>query len=136
MIKKYNFIPEHQISKASSANEFTVSIIKAMSIYISKFDVDMFELDKKVIRIYADIPNKTIAWKEIKNGNLDVLKDVRQFNKNPVNGNILLGVNKILKQMGFTKEMLPITNIPVTEYKDTMLEGTLKVIDLKTYLKK
>jgi len=133
-IKKYNFLPEHQLnsSEGDSAG-YSVHITKNQTIYFSPFIVKMWGLDKKIVRIYADITNKTIAWKEITNGDLSVLKNVRQLNSKKESNSVVLSVSKILSQMGITKEMLPIKNVPVSEYTDSLIEGRLRLIDLRNY---
>lgn len=136
MKKKYNFIPEHQIkSSTESSSEFSVSINKMMNLYISPFDVGIWNLDKKIVRFYADLENKTIAWKEITGGSMGDLQNVRQLSINKESGAILVGLTRLLKSMGVTKEMLPFKKIPVTKYKDSQIEGELNVIDLKDYAK-
>lgn len=134
--KKYNFLPEHQLkTPAKDVSEYSVTITSAMGIHFPKFVVSVWGLDKKVVRLYADISSKTIAWKEVKGGNTSELKDVRQLTTNKLNGTILVGVGKLLKQMGITKDMLPMRNVPVNTYKDSLLEGDLKIIDLRNYAK-
>lgn len=54
------------------------------------------------------------------------------FIKNPVSGAVLVSVSKLLKLLKVSH--LPIKNIPVTEYKDT-LAGTFHVVDLRSYSK-
>lgn len=132
--KKYNFIPEHQLKEKEEKSEFTVTITTNSLIYIKPFDVDMWELNGKTIRLYADVENKTIAWKEVRGGQLKELENVRVLSKQPAN-QIIISVTKILKQMGVNKEMLPIKKIPVTEYKDALVDEVFKVIDLREYVK-
>ena len=134
--KKYNFIPEHQLKETTKdSSEFTVTVTASGGIQFSKFVVGVWELNKKVIRVYADIENKTVGWKDVSNGNLSSLKNIRQLNANKDNGMILLSVGKMLKQMGITKEMLPFKKVPVTSYLDPMIEGEIKLIDLRNYAK-
>lgn len=132
--KKYNFIPEHQLGGADEGSGFSVSITSSMCIFFAKFTVDMYGLDKKFVRIYADIANRTIAWREVKGSNLESFKDIRQLGKNSKTGAMTISVAKILKKMGLTRDMLPLKNIPVTEYADSLMEGKLKVIDLKNLI--
>lgn len=133
--KKYTFIPESQLKASAEQTVFSVTITKSLSLYIAKFDVDMYNLNKKVVRIYADIANKTIAWKEIKEGSLKDLKDVRTLNTNPVSGAVLISVGKLLNQMGIDKSLMPIRNIPVTVYKDTLVDQPFNVVDLRPFIK-
>ncbi len=132
--KKYNFIPEHQIKEDLEQSDFSVTINKTFNIYFSPFDVGMYELAGKTIRIYADVGNKTIAWKEITAGPLHELENVRQFKKGEM-GQVTISVTKILRKMGVTKEMLPFKKIPVIDYKDTLIDGKFNVIDLRDYIK-
>ncbi len=94
----------------------------------------MYSLDGKTVRIYADIENKTIAWKEIKGGSLSELKNIRQFKKGEM-GQVTVSLGKLLMKMGVKKEMLPFRKIPISDYKDTLVDETFKVIDLKDYIK-
>lgn len=132
--KKYNFIPEHQLKDIEGESEFTVTINKTFNVYFSPFDVNMFGLDGKTIRIYVDMENKTVAWKEVRGGGLSELKNIRQFKKGGM-GQATISLTKILKKLGVTKEMLPFKNIPVVDYKDTLVDDVFKVIDLKDYIK-
>lgn len=133
--KKYNFIPEHQLNTVGEPTEYSVTINKIMNLYLSPFIVKMWGLDKKVVRFYVDVPNKSIAWTEVTGGDLSTLKNVRQMNINKENGNVTLSISKMLKQLSVTKDMLPFKHIPVTTYKDSLIEGDLKVMDLRPYFK-
>lgn len=129
--KKYNFIPEHQLNQDDS-NElgYSVSITKAGMLYFSGFVSKMYELDGKIIRLYADKEKKSIAWKEIKEGDLSILKNVRKLNIEPTNNNIQIGIGKLLKAIGIEKDKLPIKKIPVTQYNDALEKLEFSVIDL------
>ncbi len=131
-LKKYTFVPEHQIASSKEQSPFTVSITKTSSIYFSKFDVDMYDLNKKVIRLYADLHAKTIAWKEIEKGTFEDLKNTRTLAVNPTSGAIVLSIKKLLEKIGVTITK-PIKDIPVIEYNDTLV-GKFHVIDLKKYV--
>ncbi len=135
-IKKYNFIPEHQVGENEESAGFTVSINKAGILYISGFNVKMFGLENKIVRFYADVPNKSIAFKEIKGGNIEILKNVRKLNPNLSSGGLVqLSIAKLVKKLGIENKQLPMRNVPVTEYKDTMVDEVFHVIDLRNHLK-
>ena len=134
--KKYNFIPEHQIgTEGAVSNGFAVTITKGMCIYFNPFDISMYDLDGKFIKVFADMQNKTLSWKEVTGGDISVLENVRQLKVSKLNGNILVGISRILKRMGITKEMLPFKNVPVTRYSESLSEGEFNVIDLRNHIK-
>ncbi len=139
--KKYNFVPEHQLNiDSSEQSDYTVTINKMSMLYFQTFVVKMFELKGKVIRLYADVANKSIAWTEVTSGkDISALENVRMIKvaqlKGIDQGFAVLSVRRILKQLGITKEMLPFKNIKVTTYKDSLIEGDLNVLDLRPYIK-
>lgn len=133
--RKYTFIAENQLNSFEESSEYSVTITKTGSIYFNTFICKMFELDKKFVRLYADIEKKTIAWREIKDGSIETIKGLRQLKVNKDNENCMLMVNKLLEKIGITKEMLPIKKIPVTKYQDYLEKTEYNVIDLKEYVK-
>ena len=135
MIKKFNFIPEAQLNQEPSESEgYSVRITKEGSIYFSSSVVKMFDLEGKIIRFYADTEKKSIAWTEVKNGDLSILKGVRVMKPTtPESKFVILGIGKLLKNIGITKEMLPVRYIPVTTYKDLLVAEPFSVIDLKPH---
>lgn len=136
MTKKYNFVPEHQLNTSPSASQFSVSITASSFLYISKFDVSMYALKGKIVRFYADTHAKTIAWKEVSEGSLEDIKNVRTFTPNPASGAVVISIAKLLSAIGIPKDRLPLKAIPVTTYKDTLVDKPFSVIDLSTYIKK
>jgi len=132
--KKYNFIPEHQLNSDDN-NEmgYNVNITKTGMLYFSGFVARMYELDGKIIRLYADKEKKSIAWTEIKEGDLSILKNVRKLKIEPTNNNIQIGIGKLLKAIGIETDRLPLKNVPVTQYKDTLVQNEFSVIDLHRY---
>ncbi len=134
--KKYHFIPEHQLNTSENDDAgYTVNINSNGTLYFSPFVVKVYGLKDKIIRLYADTEKKSIAWTEIKGGDLSVLKNVRQMKVNPQNENIVIMVTKILKQLGVTKDMLPMKKVPVTTYIDSFIQEELHVLDLRNYVK-
>lgn len=137
MQKKYNFVPESQLNKDTNGSEFQVNINRNGCIYFGSDIVRIYDLENKVIRLYADIEKKSIAWIEIKNGNLSTLENVRVLKKNnPKVDCIVIMITKLLKSLGIEKTMLPFKNISVTTYKDNLIEGSFHVLDLSDYIKK
>jgi|SRR5579872_524164 len=134
MLKKYSFIPEHQLGEmVDTSAAFIVSVNKNGTIYFSPFVARIYDLEDKIVRLYADVEKKTIAWTEIKEGNLNTLKNVRQLKLNSKSKAIVIMVNKLLKKIGIEKSMLPIKNVPVTIYKDILVQDDFHVIDLSKY---
>lgn len=135
--KKYNFIPEHQLnSDDNDETGYSVNISKANMLYFSGFVAKIYGLDGKIIRMYADKEKKSIAWTEIKEGDLSILKNIRKLKVDTANNNIQIGIGKMLKHIGISIDKLPLKNIPVTQYKDTLVQGVFNVIDLSDYNKK
>ncbi len=133
MLKKYNFIPENQLNEEIDSVGLTVSIGKNQNLIFGVDITKLYELDKKVVRLYADIEKKSIAYTEIKEGDISVLKNIRVLKKLD-SGIIVLMIKKILRQLGITKEMLPFKKIPVTIYKDQLLSKEFYVLDIKEYI--
>jgi len=132
---KYNFIPEHQLGDGPGTDTgFRVTIQKTSTIYFSPFTLKVYDFDKKYIRMFADIPNKSISFHLVTGGNLDSIKNIRRINSS-TNGSALLSIKKILEKMGVTSEMLPIKNIPVTTYQGPLDVEQFYVIDLRNYVK-
>lgn len=132
---KYNFIPEHQLDVVeNNGTGFVITLQKTSSIYFNPFSLRIYELNGKYVRIFADIPNKTISFRIVTGGNLDSIKNIRRINKSS-NGSALLSVKKILNLMSITPEMLPMKNVPVTTYQGQLDEEPYYVIDLRDYVK-
>ncbi len=136
-LKKYNFIPEHQLSTEdeNDSSGFTVNINSNATLYINGFDAKMYDLDGAIVRFYGDVVTKSISWKVIKGGNLDTLKNLRQLKTNPHNNAMVVSISTLLEKIGVTKDMLPLKKVPVTEYRDTMVDEVFQVVDIGKYLK-
>lgn len=132
---KYNFIPEHQLGNTDeSSTGIEVTITKQSCIYFGTFLINLYELNGKYVRIFADIPNKSISWREVKGGNLDSIKNIRKISVN-TQGTAVLSIKKILEKMGIDVKKLPIKRIPVTTYQGALDEEPHYVIDLRAYVK-
>src|SRR5574343_834375 len=130
---KYNFIPEHQLNNLdSSASGIDVTITKQSCIYFSTFVIGLYELKGKYVRIFADIPNKSISWREVKGGNLESIKNIRKISVS-TQGNAVLSVKKILEKMDLNLKNLPFKKVPVTKYQGPLDEEPFYVIDLRAY---
>lgn len=133
MLKKYNFVPENQLNKEINEIGLSVTLGKNFNLVFGVDITRLYELDKKVIRLYADIEKKCIAWTEIKEGDISVLKNVRVL-KELESGIVILMIRKVISNFGITKEMLPFKKIQVTTYKDQLLDKEFFVLDLKDYI--
>lgn len=132
---KYNFIPEHQLGDDPSTDTgVKITIQKTSSLYFSPFTLRIYELNGKYVRMFADIPNKSISFHEVTGGNLESMKNIRRINANS-SGTAILSVKKILEKMGVTSDMLPIKNIPVNTYQGPLDAEQFYVIDLRDYVK-
>jgi len=130
---KYNFIPEHQLNNFDdSASGIEVTITKQACIYFSTFVIGLYEMKGKYVRIFADIPNKSISWREVKGGNLDSIKNIRKITVN-TQGTAVLSVKKILEKMELNLKDLPFKRVPVTKYQGALDEEPYYVIDLRNY---
>ncbi len=101
---KFSFVPERQIGKESDDIGYTVSITKQGCILFTSAVVRIYDLDKKFIRIFADIEKRAVGWSIVENiEGLESLKDVRQLNKNVKSGIIVVSVKKLLQKIGIEK---------------------------------
>lgn len=134
--KKYNLIPLHQANTQKIDSPYLVTIHRTGSLYFSKFDVAMYALDKKILKFFIDVPNKTIAWKVFEEGSIGDLKHCRKLTYTKSNGSCTVSIKKILKIFGISDTQLPLKNIPVEQYTDGLLGDKFELIDLKKYLTK
>ena len=102
---KFNFVPERQLEEnRHKSSFFTASIGPKEMIFFNKEYCNVYELDNKFVRFYANISKRTIAWKIIegKTDLKDELSDSRKLKANKV-GMIMSSITKILSSVGWQK---------------------------------
>jgi hypothetical protein len=119
MKPKFNFIAERQINKEKADNSFRVNLYPNGTIIFSKFDVEMFDLDGKKMRLYGDVEHRSIAWQLIEGDTtLEALDDSRHLKKS-AGGNIIVSVRKLLRKIG-VEEKVSFKDLPVKTYESAM----------------
>lgn len=126
---KFNFVPERQIGKESSYGSYRVSIFKNGTIYFKEDVINVYELDGKYMKLFADVDKKIIGWSIIENKtDLSELNEARLMKKN-VNGVITITIGKLLKKLGIDKkESFP--NLEVKRYKSPLLAHDIFYVEL------
>lgn len=130
---KFNFIEEKQIDKVQQDTGFYVTVMKTCSIYFPKEMVNVFDMDKMIIKLYADTEKKVLGWKFFKKGDLHDLKGIRQLKVNNTTGAMVVMVNKLLNKLGINKDNIldHIGRKKIQVYKSSYFDGEMYYIDLK-----
>lgn len=112
----FTFVPETQLTSRSSDPEFRVTITQSGMLYIPREVIEIYDLDKKYFKFYADVQKKAIAWKYFSEGDLGELQKIRKIGITP-NGAGQISINKLLSAIGVKDLIGSISDIPVRTYK-------------------
>ncbi len=126
---KFNFIPEHQLNKKGlETYQFVVTIAKTGTIIFNCSDVRMYDLGGKFIKLFADTEKKIIGWSIISGKtDLEEIENSREL-KVSVNGNIVIGIRKLLKAMDI--EIKDTKRVPVNKYVSSLYKDEIYYIEL------
>lgn len=117
---KFNFVPERQLGEVEANSPFRVSIYKAGTLVFPTDAVDIYELDTKFIRLFADKEKRSIGWSILEGGtNLEELNDARKLVKT-ANGNIIVSIRKLLNKIGIEDFEDGWKNLNVSIYKSSL----------------
>lgn len=131
---KFSFIPERQINKPQEAKQYTVSIYSNGLMAFNAETLNIYELENKSIKIFADIEKKSIGWSVIEGKtSLDDLNDAHQLTKN-VNGCATVSVMKILRKMGIDSGV-KFSKLPVKVYKPKLEPYNIYYVELEKEVK-
>lgn len=128
---KFNFIPERQLNKDTGDQTGFIVSLKKRVMSFKKADVDIYELDGKYVRMFADTEKKVIGWAivEGKTG-LDELNDARILNRNDKTGVLTISIGKLLKAVGI-EGIEEIRRCPVKTYISPLQKDTIYYIELE-----
>jgi hypothetical protein len=126
---KFSFVPERQLGTEGKDGSYRVSIMKNGVILFSKDTIDVYELDGKHIKMFADLEKKVIGWSIIEGKtHLDDLDNSRIIKRNQ-SGCAVLGITKILKKMGIEKGTV-FHKLEVKKYKSALNTEDIWYIEL------
>lgn len=127
---KFNFVPERLLTTPVQEAPFRVSIYKQGTLIFPADVTHVYELDGKYIRIYADREKRSIGWAIVKEADaLADLKDLRRLKKTP-GGVIVVGIRKVLSNMGIEDLGEGWKNLEVSTYVSTFHKDKLYYITL------
>lgn len=124
----FNFIPEKQLNQNVDTS-YRVCINKASTLYFPKEVVDIYDLDKKFFKFYADTAKKAIAWSAVNHDSLDGLKTARKIGINQSGGGFI-SIQKMLTALGIGKPKKRIKDLVVKTYKGSYLQEEVQYITL------
>lgn len=126
---KFNFTPERQLGKEKKETTFRVSVYKSGQMVFGSDVVHIYDLDGKFIKIYGDPEKKVIGWSVFeKQSGVEGLDELRQL-KLSVNGNIVVSVSKLLKNMGVELDE-SIKNLEVKRYESSLYPDPIFYIEI------
>lgn len=122
---KFNFVSERLLNEPAADTSFRVSIYKTGTLVFTGETLDIYDLENKYIRLFADRERRSIAWQVLDDKtSLEELNDARKVVKN-TNGIATISIKKILKIMGITELGKGWKNLEVKTYKTTLQSGEL-----------
>jgi hypothetical protein len=126
---KFNFIPERQLNAKTEPQMFSVTITKHNTITFSRSDVEIYELDGKYIRLFADTEKKVIGWSVLDGKvELDALNDARQLKAVKGSGIIVIGARKLIQATGI--EMKESKRLVVKKYASPLQKDIIYYVEL------
>lgn len=129
-LPKFSFVPERQLSLDVPDPTYKVTISKRGVLVFGKEVLDIYELENKYIRLYADIQKKTIGWSIIEGEtNLELLNDARLVKKY-TNGCSMIGIGKILRLLSVEKGKI-FRDLDVKKYKSPLIGHDIWYIELQ-----
>ncbi len=132
---KFDFVPERQIGKEQAESGYRVTIFKSGVLAFGGHVLDVYELDGKYLRLFADVEKKAIGWSVIEGKtSFDEIDDARILKRNS-SGVAILGITKLLKKLGVEKGQL-MPNLEVKKYKSALNSYDIYYIELPKEISK
>jgi len=127
---KLNFVPERQLNREITPSVTSITISATGAVYFPASYINVYDLEGKFFRVFADIDKRTIGWMFVEgHTDLGTLDDCRQVKKS-ANGNYAFSIKIILKNMGIDNEQLPIKGLPVQIFKSSLYPADINYIQL------
>lgn len=126
---KFNFIPEGQLRMKSADTEYRVNINTNSMLYFPREVVEVWDLDKKFFKFFADTEKRTIGWSTFDQGTLVDLEKSRKLTISKT-GVGVISIQKCLTAIGLLEIKEPIRGLLVKTYNSSYLHGEVQYITI------
>ena len=129
---KFSFVPERQLNASSESETYKVSIFKNGQLVFPTSVLDVYELEGKYLKLFADIEKKAIGWSIIE-GTTDFteLEYARLIKKDKNQKVARLGITKILRNLNIDTGT-SFLKLEVKQYKSALQDSAIWYIELPT----
>lgn len=127
---KFAFVPERQLGQDPKESGYRVTLMKNGILRFPSDVVNIYDLDGKYIRMFADIQRKAVGWSIIEGKtSLEDIDDARLVKKN-VNGGAVISIGRMLKKLGMSKET-EFKNLEVNKFKGMLQANDIHYVILE-----